>query len=177
MASADEKKRRMANKGRKKMEDGRATLGVAQAMAELSDVVGAAGERDLAQGADALAAAQQIEMQSDVVSALSSDDLDRSMRLGAIAGQIGVASEIVYGLQMPELAAFLRTKGEELHAIAVNGIQRFGATRALSAAMAETSNQIGALGANEMLEGMARQEVADAALAASNDLTAEAGAE
>ena len=26
----------------------------------------------------------------------------------------------------------------------------------------ETSNQIGALGANEMLEGMARQEMADA---------------
>lgn len=132
------------------------------AMAELSDVVGFAGEQDVAQGSEALAAAQEIEVGSDIVAALSSDDLDRSMALGAIAGQIGVASEIVYSLQMPELGAFLRTKSEELHAVAVADVKRFGVTRALSAAMAESSNQIGALGANEMLEGMARQEIADA---------------
>jgi hypothetical protein len=150
---------------------------MADAMAFVGDLMGAAGDNDLAQGAEALAAAQQIEMQSDAVAALSSNDLDRSMKLGAIAGQLGVASEIAYGLQVPELAAFLRTKGEELHAIAVEGVQRFGVTRALSAVMIETSNQIGVLGANEMLEGLARQEAADAAIAASNEFLAAASAE
>ncbi len=149
----------MATKSRK---NGSAAAGGAQVMAELSDVVAIAGMQDVAQGSEALAAAQEIEVQSDIVAALSSDDLERSMALGAIAGQIGVASEIVYSLQMPELGAFLRTKSEELHAIAVVAVKRFGATRVLSAAMAESSNQIGALGANEMLEGMARQEIADA---------------
>jgi hypothetical protein len=38
--------------------------------------------------------------------------------------------------------------------------------------MLAASNEIGALGANEMLEGMARQEVADAALAASDEMVA-----
>ena len=145
-----------------KTKNGSATMAGVQAMAELSDVVAFAGEQDLAQGSEALAAAQEIEVGSDIVAALSGDDLDRSMALGAIAGQIGVASEIVYSLQMPELGAFLRTKSEELHAIAVADVKRFAVTRALSAAMVESSNQVGALGANEMLEGMARQELADA---------------
>lgn len=151
----------MTSKG-SKTKNGNNTVVGAQVMAGLSNVVASAGEQDLLQGSDALAAAQQIELQSDVVEALSSDDLDRSMALGAIAGQIAVASEIVYGWQMPELAAFLRNKSDELHDIAVASVERFGVTQVLAAAMVETSNQIGALGANEMLEGMARQEVADA---------------
>ncbi len=131
-------------------------------MAELSDVVAIAGGLDLAQGSEALAAAQDIELQSDAVAALSSDDLERSMALGAIAGQIAVASEIVYSMQMPELAIFLPDKGDELHALAVDGVKRFGFSRVLAESMLETSNQIGVLGANEMLEGMARQDMADA---------------
>ena len=157
----------MASKGKK---TGNQPGLAAQAMAGIGEVVGRAGELDLAQGSDALAAAQQIEMQSDFVAGLSGNDLDRTMALGAIAGQIGVASEIVFGLQLPELGAFLRTKSEELHAIAVESALRFAAGRALSAAMLDTSNQIGALGANEMLEGMARQELAEAALAASEEM-------
>ncbi len=159
----------MASKSKKAQaengtENGTETLTVidSETMTELSDVVAIAGEMDLAQGSEALAAAQDIELQSDVVAALSSDDLERSMALGAIAGQIAVAAEIVYTLQLPELAIFLRDKGDELHAIAVDGVKRFGAGRALSEAMLETSNQIGVLGANEMLEGMARQDMADA---------------
>ena len=152
----------MASKSKKAQADGvteNVTIIGSEAMTELSDVVAIAGEMDIAQGSEALAAAQDIEIQSEVVAALSSDDLERSMALGAIAGQIAVAAEIVYTLQLPE---FLRDKGDELHAIAVDGVKRFGAGRALSEAMIETSNQIGALGANEMLEGMARQDMADA---------------
>jgi hypothetical protein len=166
---------KIMSKSKKSTEDGHAALDMAQAMAVVGDFVGTAGDNDLAQGAEALAAAQQIEIHSEVVAALSSDDLERSMKLGAIAGQLNVASEIAYGLQVPELAAFLRTKSEELHAVAVEGVQRFGVSRALSEVMAETSNQIGVLGANEMLEGMARQEVADAAFAMSDDLMAASG--
>jgi hypothetical protein len=147
-------------------------LEMAQAMADIGTVVGVAGILDVEQGESALEVAQRLEMQSDVVSALSDNDLDRSMDLGAIAGQIAVAAEIVFSLQMPELAAFLRAKSEDLHDLAVEGVERYGASRVLSDAMLDASNEIGALGANEMLEGLARQEVADAAFAASDDMAA-----
>jgi hypothetical protein len=145
---------------------------MAQAMADIGSVVGVAGIMDVAQGEDALEVAQRIEMHSDVVAALSSNDLERSMDLGAIAGQIAVAAEIVYSLQMPELAAFLRAKSEDLHDLAVEAVERYGASRVLSDDMMAASNEIGALGANEMLEGLARQEIADAALTASDEMAA-----
>ena len=107
----------MASKNKKAQTDGvteNVTVIGSEAMTELSDVVAIAGEMDIAQGSEALGAAQDIELQSDVVAALSSDDLERSMALGAIAGQIAVAAEIVYTLQLPELAIFLRDKGDEL---------------------------------------------------------------
>jgi hypothetical protein len=149
-----------------------AGIDAAVALAGIGAVVGVAGDLDVAQGEDALAVAQRLEVQSDVIDALTSNDLDRSMDLGAIAGQIAVAAEIVYSLQMPELAAFLRAKSEDLHDLAVEGVERYGAGRVLSDEMLAASNEIGALGANEMLEGMARQDVADAALAASDEMAA-----
>jgi hypothetical protein len=164
----------MASKGKKAGNGTTEAAGVdaAVALAGLGTVVGIAGDLDVEQGQDALEVAQRLEIHSDVVDALSSNDLQRSMDLGAIAGQIAVAAEIVYSIQMPELAAFLRDKSDELHDLAVEGVERYGAGRVLADEMLAASNEIGALGANEMLEGMARQEVADAALAASDEMVA-----
>jgi hypothetical protein len=143
-----------------------------EAMTMMGEILATAGALDVAQGTEALAAAQQLEVQGDVVASLGDDELDRSMELGAIAGQLAVASEILYDLQMPEMASFLRASSDSLHSIAVEGVHRYAASQVLSESLLATSNQVGVLGANEMLEGMARQDAADAVLAASEDLAA-----
>ena len=64
-------------------------------MAQLSNVVAAAGIVDMAEGADMLAASQDIEVQSILVSLLSEEDLSLGMDMGAIAGQLAVAADVV----------------------------------------------------------------------------------
>ena len=91
-------------------------------MAQLSNVVAAAGIIDMAEGADMLAASQDIEVQSILVSLLSEEDLSLGMDMGAIAGQLAVAADVVALREMPILADFLIDKSEELRDLAVDAI-------------------------------------------------------
>ena len=123
-----------------------------------------------------LAESQDVEVQSEIVRALGRADLEFAMEIAAISGQIAVVSDIATLRDMPVLAIFLEEKGAALHELAVESIVKFGATRVVAQSMAQTASRVGALGANEMAEGMARVEVADRAAAASEAM-AEAGAD
>jgi hypothetical protein len=75
---------------------------------------------------------------------------------------------------MPVLAAFLEQRGEWLQEIAVETILSFGATRAVAEAMGETGARVAGLGAEEMVEGVARG-IASETLAVDSEALAEAG--
>jgi len=115
-------------------------------------------------------------VQSAVVSAMSEADLRRGMEIAAIAGQLWTVSDVVGALRAPVIADFLEAKSEELQAIAVKTLLRFGATRALSEAMAKTSAEVEGLGKDEVTEGAIRLTMSDIAEEQSQDL-AQAGVE
>jgi len=125
---------------------------------------------DIAQGAEILAASEDLEIQSILVSGLSEEDLRLGMEMGAIAGQLAVAADVVAMLDMPVLAEFLANRGDDLRDLAVDAIIKFGATRAMSQTMEGIGARIGAMGADEMVEGMARRTVAEAAAQRSEEL-------
>jgi hypothetical protein len=129
----------------------------------------------MAEGADMLAESQDVEVQSEIVRSLGEADLEFAMAIAAISGQIAVVGDIATLRDMPVLAIFLENKGAALHELAVESIVKFGATRAVAKSMARTAGRVGALGADEMVEGMARLEVA-AKGAAVSEAMAEAGA-
>ena len=143
---------------------------MAERTAFVSEVVRAAGAADMAQGAEILAASQDIEVQSILISGLGEEDLRLGMEMGAIAGQLAVAADVVAMLDMPVLAEFLANRGDDLRDLAVDAIIKFGATRAMANTMETIGAQVGAMGADEMVEGLARRTVADAAARHSEDL-------
>jgi hypothetical protein len=147
-------------------------IAVAEGLSKISDVVGAAGIVDVAQGAELLEHSEDVEVQSQMVGFLSEADLEHSMGIAAIAGQLAVVADIVTMREMPVLAAFLETKGNMLHQLAVETIIKFGAGRALAASLADTAARVGELGVNEMEEGIARVGVAERASEASDALAA-----
>ena len=118
------------------------------------------------------AESEDIEVQSAVVSFLSEQDLEHGMGIAAIAGQMSVAGEIVALREMPVLAAFLKTAGNDLHDYAVNSIIKFAASRALGQAMMQTAGRVGEMGAGEMAEGMTRVGVAGRVADASDQMAA-----
>jgi hypothetical protein len=99
--------------------------------------------------------------------------LARAMELAAVAGQLHVAADIVSAREMPVLAAFLEDKGNLLRVFAVDAVKRAGAGRVLAQAMAETSEKVGDMGANEVAEGLIRMAVAEEGAERSADLFAD----
>ena len=79
-----------------------------------------------------LAASDDLAVQSALVGSLGAEDLETSMDIAAISGQLDVVAQVVAELDMPVLAAFLEEKSIELQDLAVDGIFRAGATRALA---------------------------------------------
>jgi hypothetical protein len=106
---------------------------------------------------------------------MSQADLEESMHLAAIAGQMQAVSSIADIMGMPLMSLFLEDKSFELQDIATDSMLRFGATRALAAAMGATGAEIADLGVNEMAEGLTRLAVAGDIAFRSEEL-AEAGA-
>jgi len=70
---------------------------------------------------------------------------------------------------MPVFAAFLATKGRQLHGLAVNEIGRAMGAAALAKGMDEISDRLAVLGLDEMIEGARELETADALLDARDD--------
>jgi hypothetical protein len=137
--------------------------------------VGAAGVNDISQGAELLAASEDLEVLSALIDGMSVEDLEEGMDLAAISGQMAVAAEVMAELDMPIMAWFLEDRADWLREIAVDNLFRYGATRALSDAMAETGLQVAGLGADEVEEGVARMAASDGMAAVSAEW-AEAGA-
>lgn len=85
-------------------------------------------------------------------------------------GQLAVAADVVAMLDMPVLAEFLADKGDDLRDLAVDAIIKFAAAHAMANTMESIGAQVGEMGADEMVEGLARRTVADAAAQHSEDL-------
>lgn len=151
----------------RKLVEGESAQRSAQNLAAVSAAVAEAGVADMAQGVALLAASDDIAVQSAILGELSEDDLDLGMELAAMGGQLHAVGDVLYDLNMPRLADFLEGLGYRLREISADTLHRFGATRALARAVAETGAAVAGLGSNEVGEGIARLAVADEAAAAS----------
>ena len=155
---------------------GHAALYTAARRASMGELESAAGVNDLMQGADMLAASEDITTMSAVVHALNEEDLEEVIEIGAISGELAVLSDVLAAMDMATMADFLLGRSQRLRELAVDNILRYGAVRALSESLRETSATVGALGEEEVAEGEARLDLAEAASANSQAL-AEAGEE
>jgi hypothetical protein len=144
---------------------------VAGRAAAISKIVADAGIDDIAEGAEMLAASDDLAVQSALVSSLGAEDLETSMDIAAISGQLDVVAQVVAQLDMPVLAEFLEDKSMELQDLAIDGIFRAGATRALAASVDATGSAVGELGANEIAEGLTRIAVSEGVAIRSEELS------
>ncbi|MEZ4767385.1 MAG: hypothetical protein R2844_03055 [Caldilineales bacterium] len=147
----------------RKLVEGEGAQRSARNLAAISAVMAEAGVDDVAQGVALLTASEDIAVQSMLVGELSREDLELGMELASIGGQLQAVSDVVFDLDMPLLAEFLESLGDRMRALSADTIHRFGATRALARALAETGASVGDLGSNEVGEGMMRIEAAEEA--------------
>ena len=147
----------------RKMVEGEASQRSARNLAAISSVMAEAGVDDVAQGVALLSASDDIAVQSALVGELSREDLALGMELASIGGQLQAVGDVVYDLDMPLLAEFLESLGSRMRELSADTIHRFGATRALARALAETGASVEDLGSNEVGEGMMRIEAAEEA--------------
>ena len=111
-----------------------------------------------------------------MVASLNADDLEDTMEIASISGEIAVISDVLAELDMETMSDFLLSRSMRLRELAVDNIMRYGAIRALTETMEDVEAEIAELGENEMAEGSARLDLADAA-AASSEAMAAAGEE
>jgi hypothetical protein len=136
---------------------------MSERMAVLSDVVTVAGVVDIAEGAEMLAASDDVGVMSALVGMMSVGDLEHGMGLARLSGELQTAHKIVEAVQMPVLATFLSERAARLHEMSVEQIRLAIATEGVSQILAGAGKQIGTLGENEVEEGIARLQVAEAA--------------
>jgi hypothetical protein len=125
-------------------------------MAELSDVVGAAGVMDMAEGVELLADSDDVKTIGAMISLLSLEDLDNGMALARLAGELSAVGLVTERMQMPVLSMFLDDRGEKLEQMAVDALLRAASTRALSKLALAKGMKIEAMAADEVAEGLAR---------------------
>src|SRR5262249_23310333 len=135
---------------------------VADRVARLSEVVAAAGVRDVAQGAELLAASDDLDVFSAAVGVMGIADLEQGMALARLSGELRVAAAIVSRLEMPVLATFLARRSMWVTRMGVQTVVRAGAARALSVAVAATGKDVAELSAEEVTEGIVRLAAAEA---------------
>jgi hypothetical protein len=140
---------------------------VSERLAAISDVVAVAGVVDVAEGAEMLAASEDVGVMSALVGMMSEDDLEHGLELARISGELLTASELVDELRMPVLSAFLSDRSDRLHEMSLEQIHISISTKGISELLASSGTRIGALGENEVAEGLSRLEVAEAASAKS----------
>ncbi len=131
--------------------------------ARVSQAVGEAGLADLSQGAEMLAASQDVDVMSAIVGLMGIADFEKGLELARLSGELETISDVLERLQLPVLSALLDDRGERLQEMAVDSILRAGSSRGLSQALASAGKTMGALGENEMAEGVARLAVSAAA--------------
>ena len=104
---------------------------------------------DVTEGMDMLEAAENVDMMSAVVGLMSADDLEHGLQIARIAGELWAVSDVVDLLQMPILASFLESRGEELQVTAVDVMLEAVGSRALSLALSQDAAKLSALGTEE----------------------------
>jgi len=138
---------------------------MSERMAVLSEVVGVAGVVDIAEGAEMLAQSDDVGVLSALVGMMSEDDLEHGLELARLSGELQTAGELVDELRMPVLSAFLTDRAARLHEMSLEQIHIAISTEGVSQLLASAGTKIGALGENEVAEGITRLVVADAAAA------------
>jgi hypothetical protein len=98
---------------------------------------------------------------------MSEDDLEHGLELARLSGELQTAGELVDELRMPVLSAFLTDRAARLHEMSLEQIHIAISTEGVSQLLASAGTKIGALGENEVAEGITRLVVADAAAAES----------
>lgn len=151
---------------------GQAALYLAGRRASLSDLEAAAGANDLMQGVDMLVASEDIDAMNAIVHSLNEEDVAEAMEIGAVSGELAVVSDVLATLEMDTLSDFILSRSQRLRELSVNNIIRYGALRALNETLGQTGEKIAALGEEEVAEGQARLDLADAAAANSEALAA-----
>lgn len=143
---------------------------VAQRVGELGRVVGAAGEADLAQGIGMMSTASEIQSLSAAFRALSNEDLEQGLRIGRISGELAIISDAAGLLNMPVMARVLDERAMALQQIGVEVLVQYMLGREMSKALEAKGIEVGAFGANEAAEGMARLALSEAAAERAEDL-------
>lgn len=146
------------------------TARVAQRVGELGRLVGAAGEADLAQGVTMMATASEIQALSTAFRHLSNEDLEQALRIGRISGELAIISDAASLLNMPVMSRVLDERAMALQQIGVEVLVQYMLGREMSKALEAKGIQVGAFGANEAAEGMARLAVSQAAAQRAEDL-------
>lgn len=137
-----------------------ALIGAGRSMG-LSDAVGEAGIDDIEEGAAMLDVAEDLGIIAAIVESMSEDDLAHSMEIAAISGQLNATGDLMASIDMPVMAAFLWDRGDRLRELAVDSMVRFALGRSLADVIAETEDEIEALGENELAEGLTRLQMSD----------------
>jgi hypothetical protein len=140
-------------------------------MAILSEAVAVAGIADVAQGAEILAGSEDVSVMSALVGMMSVDDIEHGLELARLSGELQTAGEMVEALRMPVLSKLLTDRAARLHEMSVEQIRRAISTDGISQVLATTGKRIGALGENEVEEGMARLTISEAASAQSEAMS------
>jgi len=145
-------------------------IAAAEVAAELGQVAGRAGARDVAEGVETLEVAEEVGVVASLAAAVTFDDLERGMVLAAMSGQLRVASDIVDLMRMPVLTAFLRQKSYQLRGLAVNEIGRAMAAAAVAEDLESLRDRLAGLGLAEVGQGMEEFAAADALAEASGEM-------
>jgi hypothetical protein len=140
-------------------------------MADVSDVVGAAGIVDVAEGVEMIMKGGNVKAMGAIISMMSREELERGLRLAHLAGELKTVSEVVAVLDLPVLAEFLMEMSESLQDIASDQLLRFTSTRALAGTIKGEGKGIEERGENEAAEGMVRLAVSKSAAERSKELS------
>ena len=145
---------------------------VADRMQELSEVVSAAGIVDVEEGVDMIIKGGDVKAMGAIVKLMSKEELERGLELARLAGELWTVSDVADLLDMPVLADFLEERSSRLQDIAVDQLLRYTGTRALAGAIKQAGEDIEEMGEDEVVEGMLRGAVSDAAAQRSAELSA-----
>jgi hypothetical protein len=144
---------------------------VSERMQDLSEIVAAAGIVDVEEGVEMMLKGGDVKAMGAIVGLMSKEELERGLALARLAGELSTVGDMMDVLQMPVLSEFLADRGQRLQDIAVDQLLRFTGTRALAGAIKEAGEHIEAMGEDEVVEGMMRGAVSEAAAKRSAELS------
>lgn len=151
---------------------GQDALYSAEQRARLSELVEIAGETDIDQGTEMISAASDVALMNAAIATLNEDDLADAMEIASISGELAVLADVVAEMELTIISDFLFQRSERLRELSSANMMRFGSMRALVEGIEDSSGDLAEMGDDELAEGMARLELAEAAMANSEAMAA-----